>query len=397
MSYSTEYSQIHFSPKINFSEKKKIEFREKRIEAVKRLKKIFESDPLLKDRFNKVSEFSRKIRVSEYHLTNACNIRCTGCWFYEYDHDKETSEEKNIDILYDFLDKETKNRKINSALVIGGEPALFLNRLSVYKQKMRYLTVSSNGLEKIPLHGFEDVAIGLTLFGGGPLDDELRAIKPSGRRFSGLFDKALQNYENDRRAVFVYAITEDGIQYIEDTVEKIHRNGNFVNFNFYSKYGTNNPTSMTQRENLMKEALRIKNKYPSTVISHPYYIKTMINGESHWGNFGYENCPSISFDHPAHEARLKNGIPTLPLFNTWSADLKTIKFCCTSGHCTGCRDSQAVFSWLLMNMNEFLLDKNQLTTWVEIAESYWSQFYWSPYFKEKINHKENHEKNNYSS
>lgn len=383
MENQADYSQIHFSPKISSGENKKAEFREKRIETVRKIKQYLEHDPELKNRFNTVSEYSRKIRVSEYHLTNACNIRCTGCWFYEYDHDKETSEEKNINELFKFLEKETKDRKINSALVIGGEPALFLNRLSVYKQTMRNLTVSSNGLEKIPLEGFENVAIGLSLFGGGPLDDELRAIKPSGRRFSGLFDKALENYKGDKRVVFVYAITEDGIQYIEETVRKIYQNGNLVNFNFYSKYGTDDPTSMVDRENLLKEALRVKEKYPSTVLSHPYYIKTMISGESHWGKFGYENCPSISFDHPAHLGRLSNGKPSLPLFNTWSADLKTIKFCCTSGHCTGCRDSQAVFSWLLVNMSEFLEDKQQLEMWVEIAESYWSQFYWSPYFKHK--------------
>lgn len=383
MNNSVDYSQIHFSPKITFGESKKSEFREKRIETIKKIKQYLELDSDLKNRFNSVSEYSKKIRVSEYHLTNACNIRCTGCWFYEYDHDKETAEEKNIGALFNFLEKETKDRKINSVLVIGGEPALFLNRLSVYKQKMRNLTVSSNGLEKIPFKGFEDVAIGLTLFGGGPLDDELRAIKPSGRRFSGLFDKALENYKDDKRAVFVYAITEDGIQYIEDTVRKIYLNGNLVNFNFYSKYGTNDPTSIIDREKLLQEALRVKEKYPNTVLSHPYYIRTMISGESHWGSFGYQNCPSISFDHPAHHARLSNGMPSLPLFNTWSADLKTIKFCCTSGHCNGCRDSQAVFSWLLVNMSEFLFDKQQLETWVEIAESYWSQFYWSPYFKHK--------------
>ena len=36
----------------------------------------------------------------------------------------------------------------------------------------------------------------------------------------------------------------------------------------------------------------------------------------------------------------------LPKFNAWAADFKTVNFCCTSGHCEDCRDSQAVFSWL---------------------------------------------------
>lgn len=289
-------------------------------------------------------------------------------------------------VLDQFLKQETQARRINSALVIGGEPALFLDRLAVFQSNMKYLTVSSNGYEKIPLSGFENMTVGITLFGGGPLDDELRAIKPNGKRFTGLFDCALDNYRDDPRVGFVYAITEDGIEYIEETVKRIHENGNILNFNFYSKYGQDDPSVQMHREDLLAEALRVKKLYPETVVSHPYYINTMISGESHWGKFGYENCPSISVDHPAHRNRINSGNPYLPLFNTWSADLKTLKFCCTSGHCNGCRDSQAVFSWLLVNLSHFLGNQDSLLTWIEVAESYWRQFYWSPYhrFSEKI-------------
>lgn len=385
MNPTVDFSSIHFTPKsAPMAETTKASYRLHKLMVLEKLKAVFTSEPVLKTRFEAVTSFSRQIRVSEYHLTNACNIRCKGCWFYEFDHDKETREEKNLQALSNFLDKEVKARKINSALVIGGEPAMFLERLAVYQEKMRFLTVSSNGLKRIPIKGFENLTVGLSLFGGGPLDDQLRAIKPSGRRFEGLFETALDNYKDDKRAGFVYAITEDGMDHIEDTVQKIHNNGNLVSFNFYSKYGALDPSALKHRAALTAEALRVKALYPDTVISHPYFIETMISGESHWGSFGYNNCPSISVDHPAHQARLRNGLPSLPFFNTWSADLKTIKFCCTSGHCSGCRDSQAVSSWLLVSMSQFLETPRQLQTWVELAESYWSQFYWSPYFKHKL-------------
>lgn len=105
----------------------------------------------------------------------------------------------------------------------------------------------------------------------------------------------------------------------------------------------------------------------------------MITGQSHWAHFGYDVCPSISISHPAHHGRLRNGNPVLPLFNTWAADLETVHFCCTSGHCDSCRDSQAVFSWLMVSPHHFLDDSEQLWTWVQIAESYLSQFIWSPF------------------
>ena len=373
-----KYSQIYVHKKTDVQQHA-MQKQAKRLYVVEKLKEYFADDANLKSRFESLTNFARNIRSTEYHVTNACNIRCKGCWFYEYAHDKETHEEKNLHALEVFLEEEIIKRKINNALVIGGEPALFLDRLSIYRKKMKYLTISSNGLKKIPQEGFENVTIGLRLFGGGVLDDQLRAIKPSGHRFTGLFEKALENYNHDLRAIFIYAVTEDGIQYIEDTIKKIRDNGNIASFNFYSKYGTENPSALAHRNELKEEVLRVKALYPETVISHPYYIKTMIDGQSHWDSFRYENCPSISCDHPAHASRLNNGFPTLPFFNTWSADLKTLKYCCTSGHCDGCRDSQAVFSWLMINMAEFLDSAENFQVWIEIAESYWSQFYWSPF------------------
>jgi Radical SAM superfamily len=333
----------------------------------------------LRERFDRIVRFSRQVRVSEYHVTNACNIRCKGCWFFEYGHDDATRENKDLATLAEFLQHERTVRKVNTALVIGGEPTLFPERIEVFVEKMAHVTISTNGLKRFPYEGFEQVAVGLTLFGGGPLDDDLRAIKPGGRRFTGLFDTVLKNYRNDERAGFIYAITEDGIDYIEDTVRRIEDNGNRVNFNFYSKYGTATPSALREQQALLDKALEVKEKYPEAVVSHPYYIRTMITGRSHWGDFGYDTCPSVSVDYPEHKERLQNGNPTLPFFNTWAADLKTVKFCCTSGHCSGCRDSQAISSWLVVNMERFLESREMIETWIEVAESYWRQFIWGPF------------------
>ena len=352
--------------------------RDRTREALTRLKPILQADPTLQRRFRKLVGFANGVRTSEYHLTNACNIRCEGCWFFEYGHDRETKEATDLSDWENFVLSEREERRITTALIIGGEPTLFPERIRSFVRHMKFVTVSSNGLQKLPRDGFENVAIGLTLFGGGPLDDQLRAIKVNGRRFDGLFDRALENYHDDARAAFVFALTEDGIPYIEDTVRRIRDNGNLVSFNFYSRYGAADPAAGVLQSELLAEALRVKELYPDTVLSHPYYIRTLITGRSHWDSFGYQNCPSISESHPAHAARLENGNPTLRSFNAWSADLKTVKFCCTGGHCNGCRDSQAVFSWLLVSMDRFCSSREEFITWVEIAESYWEQFVWSP-------------------
>jgi len=278
-----------------------------------------------------------------------------------------------------FIERE-RARHINAALLIGGEPTLVPERVMAFVEGMDYVTISTNGLRPLPRAGFEQVSIGITLFGGGGLDDELRAITPSGRTFTGLFDTALRNYRDDPRVIFNYAITGTGLQHSETTVRQIRDNGNRVTFNVYSEYHTDTPLQHSQDQRLLDEVLCVAAAYPDAVVAHSYYLRALVTGGTEFGRFGYDVCPSISWDHPGHAARRANSNPTRPLFNVYGADLRTIQFCCTSGHCKGCRDRQAVQSWLLVNLRRFLHSEEGLRTWVELAESSWRQFIWSPYY-----------------
>lgn len=344
-----------------------------------RLPALLAADSALAQRFHAVRQFSALVRACEYHVTNACNIRCKGCWFFEFGHDAHAAENKDIDAWRAFAGAQRK-RRINTALLIGGEPTLFPERVEAFVNAMRFVSISTNGLKPFPdVEPFRNVTVFISLFGGGPLDDELRAIKPGGRAFAGLFDTALANYRHDPRATFVYAVTEDGIGYIEPTVRRIRDNGNVVSFNFYSKYHTGHPLKMVHERQLLAEMLRVRTAYPEVVLNHPAHIEAMVTGRTWCGTFGYDTCPSVSQDHPDNAQRMENGHPTLPFFNTWKADLATLERCCTSGHCDDCRDSQAVYSWLMVSLAHALDSLDALRTWVDVAESYWSQFIWSPY------------------
>lgn len=344
-----------------------------------RIDTLLAGDQTLARRLDTLRGFAARVRASEYHLTNACNIRCKGCWFYEYGHDKTAVEAKSLDDWKAFVASQ-RRKKVSAALLIGGEPALFPDRIAAFVEGMRYVSISTNGLRALPREApFENVTVFISVFGGGPLDDELRAVKPNGRPFSGLFDQALANYRDDPRACFVYAVTERGLGHIEPTVRRIRDNGNTVSFNFYSAYNTGHPLRIHNQRLLLAEMLRVRQAYPDAVLNHPAHIEAMVTGKSWFGAFGRDTCPSISVDHPDNQARVATGAPVLPMFNTWKADLRTLERCCTSGHCEGCRDSQAVYSWFLVNLARSLDSRQTLTTWIEIAESYWRQFIWSPY------------------
>ena len=151
-----------------------------RPEPVERLAaRLAGADEDLLRRFRAVRAFSRSVRASEYHITNACNLRCRGCWFFTFDFDKRSRDETDLAKLRDFIERE-RARHINAALLIGGEPTLVPDRVMAFVERMDYVTISTNGLRPLPRVGFERVSIGITLFGGGSVDDQLRAITPMG-------------------------------------------------------------------------------------------------------------------------------------------------------------------------------------------------------------------------
>lgn len=342
-----------------------------------RLRELLADRPDLAERLHVIRDMGRRVRACEVHLTTTCNIRCKGCWYFEGGFDTAVPETSDPGVIREFVARLDADG-VTQATLIGGEPTLVLNRVVPFVEKLPYITVSSNGLRPMPKEGFENVAVAISLFGGGPLDDDLRAIRPNGSTFTGLFENALAHYKDDPRVTFVFALSEDGLQHVEPTVRAIEDNGNQVTFNFYSEHGTDHPLRIENEQRTLAEALRVKEKYPEAVASHPYFIETLITGRTHWGGkFGYDVCPSISVELPEHAQRVTNGHPVIDGFAVYGADYKTLQFCCTSGDCGGCRDSQAVYTWLVVAMNRFLDSAERLETWIDLTEAYWRQWYWS--------------------
>src|SRR2546427_12354737 len=88
-------------------------------------------DEALLQRFRAVRSFSRSVRASEYHITNACNLRCRGCWFFTFAFDKGAEEETDLARLRAFIEHE-RARHINAALLIGGEPTQVPDRVLAF-------------------------------------------------------------------------------------------------------------------------------------------------------------------------------------------------------------------------------------------------------------------------
>jgi len=155
------------------------------------------------ERYRKIS--SLNIRSSIYDITNQCNLRCKGCFFFSSDEHQAAAEETDVENWYRFVRKE-KERGVNLAILIGGEPTLYLDRVEAfYTQLPSYC--ATNGLIKIPRDRFPDMMIGISLWG----DEEDEKIL----RGKDTFAVSSRHYEGDPYTYYLYTITPKQVGRIE--------------------------------------------------------------------------------------------------------------------------------------------------------------------------------------
>ncbi len=71
------------------------------------------------ERYKAISRLN--IRSSIYDVTNRCNLRCKGCFFFSSDEHKAAPEETDVARWEAFVERE-QARGVNLAILIGGEP-----------------------------------------------------------------------------------------------------------------------------------------------------------------------------------------------------------------------------------------------------------------------------------
>ena len=151
---------------------------------------------------------SLNIRSSIYDLTNRCNLRCKGCFFFS-SGEHHVTEEMDIKKWEQFIDQE-KARGVNLAILIGGEPTLCMDRLAAfYKRLPTYC--ATNGLIKVPRDQFPDMMVGISLWGGGEDEKVLRG--------KDTFAISSKNYEGDPYTYYLYTVTPKQVGKIEPVIQ----------------------------------------------------------------------------------------------------------------------------------------------------------------------------------
>jgi len=319
------------------------------------------------ERYKRISKLN--IRSSIYDVTNQCNLRCKGCFFFSSGEDMVANDEKDIKKWEEFIDKE-KKRGVNLAILIGGEPTLYLDRVEAfYKQLPTFC--ATNGLIKLPRERFPDLVVGISLWG----DEEDEKVL----RGRDTFSISSKNYEGDPYTYYLYTITPNQIGKIERVVKKIHDAGLKVHMQLLSNdEGVDGFFWKTEElKDIRIEMDSMLDKYPKTVISSKYYHEIITTGKMLGRVFGWNECPSVTEPLDHREPKPKRLIH----FIRWASDLKTMHRCCTSEtrDCSTCKDGAAHMSWVMVNKRAHIRSTKDLQDWIEVYEMFAKLYHFIPW------------------
>lgn len=321
-------------------------------------------DPFLRRLWREVRQ-AGPLRSISVDLTHACNIRCDGCYFFEEGMDafRAPTDEGVFDA---FLERE-KARGTNFVTVVGGEPSLMLDRLRKIYDNF-WISVATNGLRRIPVEGFENMPIGVSVWGNTQTDRRLR-----GGGELDVFRAALDNYRDDPRAFFYYTVTPVGAREIPEVVARCVENGNRVLFNFYGDVRAGHLAD-TDFGNTQREIENAITRYPDQILITSYLSSVVATGTLYGQQWGWDVCTSITTDNEVNRWRIANGSPYNSHFRAYNADLESTRRCCTglSRDCSSCFDVWERFSWVMINLRKHLGSEREFTCWLTVMY----MFYW---------------------
>jgi pyruvate formate-lyase activating enzyme-like uncharacterized protein len=300
------------------------------------------------------------MRSSLIDITHKCNIRCIGCYYFMEEMDKH-KKLMDDDEFNQFVETESA-RGTNMLTIVGGEPALEQERLKILAKKFK-LTVVTNGTIKIPIEGLENIRIAVSFWGDRERDTELR-----GRGKRNIFKESLENFKNDPRVGFYYTTIPGFSEGISSATELMIKNGNYVTYNFYSdlaeKGGKYNHQNGFSKVN--KEIQAMIDKYPNDIVTSPH-INNVISDRNLFGQeWGYDVCPSVTYDHPQNAERIKTGKKYPTNFKAYNADLKITRRCCIGNarDSDTCTDLWATYGWVIGSMKAHLQSKSDFSNWL---------------------------------
>jgi len=310
--------------------------------------------PEVKARWEKVRKYFF-LRESTYDMTNRCNIRCNGCYYYEGEK-QFARENRDIDAWRRMMQAE-KARGITFVVLAGAEPSLVPELCRVCHQEMPLGAIATNGLKPIPTD--INYKIHISVWGVDATSLETRNAKDMLRR-------QIENYRQDPRAIWVYTFTRYNINEAEAVIQSLARHDCKLTFNIFSApvgySGDLNHTaqSLRQTREVMADLLA---RYPDQVVYSHYNIV------AHTHNHGLHHLFGCSYPRQNPSSDLGLGRS----FRQYRTDLnwdRQAACCVPDTDCVDCRHYAAGSAVVTARLYRHAVDPETFNSWLDYVDTY---------------------------
>ncbi len=312
------------------------------------------ADPEVRERWEKVKKYFF-LRESTYDMSNRCNIRCEGCYYYE--GDKQFAKENRDPEAWRKLMQGERERGITYVVLAGAEPSLVPDLLQVCYDEIPLGSIATNGVKQIPKS--VDYMIHISAWGNDVTSSRVRKAE-------NLLKKQIDNYKGDPRAVFVYTFTRENVDEIYEVLELLAKNDCKVTFNIFSApVGYSGPLrhtedSLLQTRKTMMEALL---QYPDNVIFSPY------NAVAHTHKYGLHALYSCSYPRMNQSTDIGLGRS----FKQYRTDLswdRDAACCVPDTDCEDCRHYASGSAVVTARLYRHAVNPESFKSWLDYVDTY---------------------------
>jgi uncharacterized Fe-S cluster-containing radical SAM superfamily protein len=312
------------------------------------------AQPRMLERWQKVKKWFF-LRESTYDMTNRCNIRCDGCYYYKGDK-QFARENRELDAWRALMQSE-KKRGITYVVLAGAEPSLVLDLCEVCHQEISLGAIATNGLIFIP----EPIQyrIHISVWGSDETSLNIRKAKNMLRR-------QIENYRNDPRAVFVYTFTRQNIDQAQQVAEILATEGCRLTFNMFSA-PVGYEGSLRHTADSLGECRRVMidllGKYPRNVLFSPY------SAVAHTHSLGLHDLFSCSYPrmNPSTDIGLGRSFRQYRADLSWDRDAAC---CVPDTDCPDCRHYAAGSAVVTARMFRHATDPDSFKAWLDYVDTY---------------------------
>lgn len=312
------------------------------------------ADPLIRERWEKVRRYFF-LRESTYDMSNRCNIRCEGCYYFI--GDKQFADENNDEKAWKDLFLSEKERGITFVVLAGAEPSLVPQLCAVCYGVIPLGAIATNGIKPIPKE--IDYRIHISVWG----NDQTSLAT---RKAPDMLVRQIANYKDDPRAVFVYTFTPFNIDDAREVTNKLADNGQQITFNMFSApvgykgQLCHTPESLKKTRAVMYELLR---EYPQTVLFSTYNIV------AHTGEKGLHELFSCTYPrmNPSTDIGLGRSFRQYRTDLQWNREAAC---CVPDTNCADCRHYAAGSAVVTARMYRHATDPLTFSAWLDYVDTY---------------------------